>query len=70
MAFIRRNSVVQQVSSAASHPPLRDPTLAVIATLLSGDLQNNFNLPSRRRWEVSPDLVFRGQSLLNPFLIP
>jgi hypothetical protein len=24
MAFIQRNNVVQQVSSAASHPPLRD----------------------------------------------
>ena len=27
MAFIQRNSVVQQVSSAASHPPLRDAIL-------------------------------------------
>ena len=27
MAFIQRNNVVQQVSSAASHPPLRDTVL-------------------------------------------
>ncbi len=27
MAFIQRNNVVQQVSSTASHPPLRDPIL-------------------------------------------
>ena len=27
MAFIQRNNVVQQVSSAASHPPLRDAIL-------------------------------------------
>ena len=27
MTFIQRNNVVQQVSSAASHPPLRDPIL-------------------------------------------
>jgi len=25
MAFIQRNNVVQEVSSAAPHPPLRDP---------------------------------------------
>ena len=27
MAFIQRNNVVQQVSSTASHPPLRDAIL-------------------------------------------
>ena len=27
MAFIQRNNVVQEVSSAASHPPLRDAIL-------------------------------------------
>jgi hypothetical protein len=27
MAFIQRNNVVQEVSSAAPHPPLRDPIL-------------------------------------------
>ena len=29
MAFIQRNNVVQQVSSTASHPPLREAILAM-----------------------------------------